>query len=513
MRPSFGHTLTVAFAATVAILLATAAASYRDARQLVSATDLMTRAHEVLSALDRLVGHAMDAESGSRAYVLHGTAAYRAQYERGSHLAEKRLDRLTALVAGDTALTTSMRQLHAATERRIAELARVVAVRDSAGSAAAASALLVADGGAARDGADHIADALIVRQRATLEAHAAEVRRLSERSEIVVRAGILLAAILAPLGVLVVRNDVAARRSAERDLGVSEARFRAAADGSMDAFYVLRAVRDDRGAVSDFEFADLNARAGALLGGSRASLVGQRLCELIPANRDAGFFAKYEEVMESGIALEEEFEVTTPQVHAAWIRHQVVPMPEGVAITSRDVTERRRQDEAMRALSLTDELTGLYNRRGFLTLAQQQLKLARRTHRELLLLFIDMDDFKEINDRFGHGEGDGALRRTAELLRATFRDSDIVGRIGGDEFVVLATDSGATTTAAVMQRLRRALHERNTNDGYPYRLSFSVGAARFDPAAPPSIEELIATADSMLYEQKKHKRQGMPTGR
>jgi diguanylate cyclase (GGDEF)-like protein len=166
---------------------------------------------------------------------------------------------------------------------------------------------------------------------------------------------------------------------------------------------------------------------------------------------------------------------------------------------------RQQHEDALRALSLVDDLTGLNNRRGFLTLAQQQIKLARRNKRELVLLFVDMDDFKQINDAHGHQEGDVALQRAARVLRATFRDSDIVARLGGDEFVVLAADTGSS--ASIIHRLRQELGDRNTRDGYPYNLSFSVGAARFDPEDPPTIEELLQTADAMLYEQKRHRRQ------
>ncbi len=160
-----------------------------------------------------------------------------------------------------------------------------------------------------------------------------------------------------------------------------------------------------------------------------------------------------------------------------------------------------QHEEQLRALSLVDDLTGLNNRRGFLALAEQQIKSARRNSKELVLLFVDMDDFKQINDKYGHQEGDVALQRAARVLRATFRNSDIIARLGGDEFVVLAADTG--TSASIVERLRRSLIERNQSEEYPYTLSFSVGAARFDPADPPTIQELLHTADAMLYEQKR----------
>ncbi|MBV6521420.1 MAG: hypothetical protein MNPFHGCM_01556 [Gemmatimonadaceae bacterium] len=336
---------------------------------------------------------------------------------------------------------------------------------------------------------------------------AAAARDSARRAAIVVRLGLILTIVLAPLAFLMLRHDFVRRREAEDAVRDSEARFRAATDGSLDAFYVLRAVRDGNGTVTDFDFADLNARAAVLLGRPRDRIVGKRLCELIPSTRAAGYFDRYVRVLETQELLEEEFEVSSPDVRAAWIRHQVVPLADGVAIWSRDVTDRKQQEQALRSLSLVDELTGLYNRRGFLTLAQQQLKMARRGHRELLLLFVDMDDFKDINDAYGHAEGDSALIRSAQILKKTFRDSDIIARLGGDEFVVLAADPGPGANDILIGRLQAELRDCNAKEARPYPLSFSVGVARFDPLAPPSMEELLATADGMLYEQKRKRRE------
>ncbi len=374
----------------------------------------------------------------------------------------------------------------------------LVAVVDHVASEHAIAAL-------SASGTTPTADPLAV--RAAVQQEAALARASARRAVFVVRFGLVLALALAPLAFLILRHDFLIRRKAERALRDSEARFRAAADGSLDAFYVLRAVRDTTGKVSDFEFADLNARAEALLGRPRGALIGKHLCELIPANRTSGQFAKYLRVMEQQELLEEEVEVTSPDLPAAWIHQQVVPLSDGVAISSRDITARKEHEDALRSLTMVDELTELYNRRGFLTSAGQQLRLAKRGHRELLLLFLDMDDFKDINDNFGHAEGDRALVRASQILRKTFRDSDVLARLGGDEFVVLAADPGAGATDTIINRLRSELMERNALESRPYQLSFSVGVARFDPNAPASIEELLATADAMLYEQKRQRRQ------
>jgi len=155
-------------------------------------------------------------------------------------------------------------------------------------------------------------------------------------------------------------------------------------------------------------------------------------------------------------------------------------------------------------LAIKDELTGLYNRRGFLALAERQLKLARRSGRSLLLFFIDVDGLKGINDVYGHNEGDAALKCTAEALETTFRDSDVIARFGGDEFAVLAIEATGQSEAAIRERLTEYLNSTKPQD-FDYKFSVSLGAARFDPWNPTSIRELIAEADGAMYERKRRR--------
>jgi len=506
MRLTIGHKLVLAFSTAVAILLATGVLFFRSTRELSSITRSVSRSQAILTALDGVERHAIEAEGLTRGYVLVADVGYRRQLAQSLEMARGHVATLGSLATGDSTLMVNRATLSGLIERRGRALEEVMSLRDSGGLVLASPLVSSSGSDSGQAAILRVVQSLRNRESDQLRRRSSGAQQAADRADIILRLGGFLVLILAPLAFLIVRNDFAVRRAAEVSVGESEARLRAATDGSLDAFYVLRAVRDGEGEVLDFEFVDLNARAESLLGHSRAEVLGQRLCELIPANRTLGYVEKYKQVMSTATVLEEEFEVQARDYQAAWIHHQVVPLEDGVAITSRDISERKRQEETLRALSLIDELTGLYNRRGFLTLAQQQLKQARRGHRELVLLFIDMDDFKEINDTFGHNEGDVALTRAAEILKHTFRDSDIMARLGGDEFVVLATDTGKSGSEVIINRLRRELRERNERDGFPYNLSFSVGAARFDPDAPPSIEELLAAADAMLYEQKKHKR-------
>ncbi len=156
-------------------------------------------------------------------------------------------------------------------------------------------------------------------------------------------------------------------------------------------------------------------------------------------------------------------------------------------------------------LALSDELTGVYNRRGFLALAERQLKLGRRSGRAILVFFADVDGLKQINDKFGHKEGDLALVHAAQVLEKTFRDSDVIARFGGDEFAVLALEVSGHSESTIRARLDRNLKELNARYSR-CTLSISLGAARFDPTSPrspASIEQLMIGADEAMYEEKR----------
>jgi diguanylate cyclase (GGDEF)-like protein len=165
----------------------------------------------------------------------------------------------------------------------------------------------------------------------------------------------------------------------------------------------------------------------------------------------------------------------------------------------------------LRELTLVDELTGLNNRRGFLVLAEKQLQIAQRTSRPDLLLFVDLDGMKAINDRHGHAAGDAALRRVAGVLRAAFRSSDILSRFGGDEFALLCPDTGMDALRRILEELERRVAEANASSADPWRLEVSVGAAAFDPRRPASLDQLLHEADAAMYQAKVGKRAGRPT--
>jgi two-component system cell cycle response regulator len=162
-------------------------------------------------------------------------------------------------------------------------------------------------------------------------------------------------------------------------------------------------------------------------------------------------------------------------------------------------------DRELRYLALTDDLTCLYNRRGFFAAATQQLKVAHRNAQGLLLFFCDVDNLKTINDSYGHREGDLAIARAANALEHTFRGSDILARLGGDEFAVLATEASTQSPEVILRRLEKSLKRSNASQSR-YKVSLSVGLARFDPKHPVSLGALLAQADQAMYEQKRSRR-------
>ncbi|MEQ9619616.1 MAG: diguanylate cyclase [Deltaproteobacteria bacterium] len=172
----------------------------------------------------------------------------------------------------------------------------------------------------------------------------------------------------------------------------------------------------------------------------------------------------------------------------------------------RDVTERKKKEEKLYNLSITDDLTGLYNRRGFFSLAERHISTLNESHKGFLILFIDLDGLKEINDTLGHLIGSQALVDTGEILKETFRDSDIIARFGGDEFVILAKDTSENGADLIKRRMQKNIDSFQRNETRPYALSMSIGAAHYDPSKPATLENLVSIADELMYEDKQNKK-------
>lgn len=186
----------------------------------------------------------------------------------------------------------------------------------------------------------------------------------------------------------------------------------------------------------------------------------------------------------------------------------------------RDITEQKRLEQALRdanhqlllaqaqarQLAITDELTGLYNRRGFFLMAEQQKRIALRTQACGLLMFVDVDGLKQANDSFGHDVGDALIAATARTLTRAFRTSDLVARLGGDEFAVLALASPGDAAATLAERVASHLDAFNRDATLPLPLRLSIGTHEFVWAADLAIDVLVACADAAMYQHKRSRR-------
>jgi diguanylate cyclase (GGDEF)-like protein/PAS domain S-box-containing protein len=170
-----------------------------------------------------------------------------------------------------------------------------------------------------------------------------------------------------------------------------------------------------------------------------------------------------------------------------------------------DITARKKVEEQLRVQILHDELTGIHNRRGFTILAQQQQKIAQRQGKGFLILFADIDNLKHINDTHGHRQGDIALKAVADVLRKSFRTSDIIARIGGDEFAVLAIESNKLSNNLLTKRFEQQLRAHSQQHTYPFDLKVSMGTVFCDPTCPLCMDDLLAQADRTMYREKRRK--------
>ncbi|MBN2403309.1 MAG: diguanylate cyclase [Spirochaetes bacterium] len=283
------------------------------------------------------------------------------------------------------------------------------------------------------------------------------------------------------------------------ELRISEERYRALFNGSRDAIIITK---------PDGKFVDFNQSALDLFGYTRDELVKTNVHEIYENPDDRKRFIneikKKDYVRDFEVKLKKKDGSIMDCLFTFSIRRSCdydIAEYQGII---RDITEKKRMEQHLIEMSFIDELTGLYNRRGFFLMADQQLKIARRMVKGLFCLFVDIDSMKIINDTYGHQAGDYALKTTANILKNTFRESDIVARYGGDEFVALIVDD-MENQDIIINRINENLKLAAIGWKMDYELSLSMGITKYNPESPQSIEELIAESDARMYNQKKAK--------
>ncbi len=298
-------------------------------------------------------------------------------------------------------------------------------------------------------------------------------------------------------------HEIAEREQAEEALRESEERYRTLVEQASEII-----IRTDGNGNITF----VNPAGFLVTGYEEKELVGKQYLDFIhPDEREAvdRFFGR--QFVKKLYNTYFEYPLRTKQGNKVWIgQNTQLILKEGCAAgfqaVARDLTAHKKMEAEILALSITDQLTGLHNRRGFLSLAGHQLKVAERDKNEMLLLFADLDCLKWINDTYGHEEGDRTLVEAAAIFRETFRTSDIVARLGGDEFSALVVDITEADAEIITARLQSLIDARNRKENRKYNLSISVGCSYYDPACPCTIDELIASADKLMYEEKQGKK-------
>jgi diguanylate cyclase (GGDEF)-like protein/PAS domain S-box-containing protein len=302
------------------------------------------------------------------------------------------------------------------------------------------------------------------------------------------------------VAVTVASKNITERKKVEKALQESEELYRVLAEKSFAGVYVIQ----------NGKICFVNSNGASCTGYNIDELIGKESMSFIHAEDRENVKKKAIEMLRGERTLPYEYRVITKEGKIIWFMEMVTSIywkgKRAVLGNSMDLTERKRMEEQIHSLSITDSLTGLHNRRGFLTLAEQQLKFSDRHQRDMLLFFADLDGMKRINDTLGHEEGDAALIDVAAILKETFRSSDIIARIGGDEFAVLAIDATEISPEIIMTRLQNQISDHNKKEKRHYKISISMGIARYDPENPCSLDDLMSRADKLMYKQKRSKK-------
>ncbi len=251
----------------------------------------------------------------------------------------------------------------------------------------------------------------------------------------------------------------------------------------------------------------INGQFTTMFGYTEDEALGRNINDLIVPGEGVEEGEKLTARVAAGEKLRAEAQRRHKDGHTLWVAiaatpFGVVDQPGRIYAMYHDISARKYAEDELKALLLVDQLTGLHNRRAFIALSEQALKLATRQERDVLMIFIDVDQLKHINDTHGHLVGDRALIDTARVLRESCREADLIARLGGDEFVALMTVDSDQTAELVCERItaRVAIHNQEIDRGY--ELSLSLGAKR-SKAEGTMLVDLLAQADTALYEQKR----------
>jgi diguanylate cyclase (GGDEF)-like protein len=319
----------------------------------------------------------------------------------------------------------------------------------------------------------------------------------------------VLGSISVAIGAAVVLPRLRSIREGSAIVRKEHARFLAAAESTLDDFYIFEGIPDPSGRIVDFRFSYINPNAERRLNTQRESLVGKILTEVRPFMISSGLIEKYREVVRTGVPFTTEVFIDDDMIKATWLNVQVVKLGDGIAITSRDVTERRRLTDRINYLAHHDQLTGLANRTLLQNRLQQAILRAQSHNQKVAIFVLDIDHFKRINDSLGHADGDALLAAFGQRLLASVRETDTVARIGGDEFVIVIPEyKGPEDVRHSGSKIIQDVSKPITIGHREIKITISVGVCIY-PDCGLEPDELLKNADAAMYMIKDAGRNGL----
>jgi len=285
------------------------------------------------------------------------------------------------------------------------------------------------------------------------------------------------------------------RKRADEALRESEERRSVFMDSAPDAFALFD---------SKLNLVELNNVGVGMLpaGTNKEDVVGKHITALYPEIKEQERYVKYSEVVKTGKPMSVDDVILHPQFGKMHLSVNAFKVGEGLGLIITDITERKQAEMKLRMLATTDTLTEVLNRGFGLLLFGKQLQLAKRNKSKLSICYIDVDGLKEVNDTYGHQEGDEVLKLVGGFLKEAMREVDIVCRLGGDEFLLVLPQCSIDQTLTAWGRIAQKKADFNTKGIKPYKINLSRGFAEYDPDHEKTVDQLIATADQEMYKHK-----------
>jgi len=512
------QTKRLAWALIFLVVTAVALLSYFSGKRYVAAMAAVEHTLAVESTISGTLSILKDVEAGQRGYILTGDLQFLEPYDAARRSLEPTYSKLQRLMQSDTVQRQHVVKLRGLIDDKLAFAAETVQLRHDHDLTQAMALVRSVRGKWLMDQIRDECRAMSDYESKMLARRKTEAAAAERTAMWGVGVGSTLTILLALISLLTVQRDVQELKSAAEDLARSEEYYRLLTEQSSDLVRLLN-LQGKTSYVSPSVQHLLGYTVDEYLALSPLSLMhpdelgtAREILEQITNGTSADGLVTYRLRHKSG-----EFR----WFEVRWgVRKDASGKPVDIHTGGRDVTERRQAEaklsayaeqlgtyaQQLKTLSLRDELTGLYNRRGFLEVAGQAHALAVRDARPAALVFVDLNGMKRINDELGHDMGDAALVDTADVLQRALRESDVVARLGGDEFVVFALDFTAFDLDGLRRRLRELSDTRVAQANRPFRLSMSVGAAYLLPGSERSLSELLDQADVAMYEQKNARR-------